>query len=115
MDNQTTLPFTGKKIKNGKMHLKQYAKITLGCISVIAMLGCIVAVAGEFKAPDHPELAKLTEERLKIESDLKDTLVHVKENQVALENATAKADDLRTKRTTVETSINSLINPDAVK
>jgi hypothetical protein len=109
-ETQTQIPLTkGKKILN------HYAKITIFA-GVAGMLLILSAFVYQSFAPSaHAEIETLTKEKMTVEIELKNALQRVKDAQHEVDNATSIANDLRGKRATLETSINSKINPDAVK
>lgn len=109
-ETQTQIPLSkGKKIMN------HYAKITI-VTAVAGMLLILCAFVYQSLSPSaHADIEQLTKEKLTIEIELKDALQRLKDAQHEVDNATSIANDLRGKRSTLETSINSKINPDAVK
>ncbi len=84
------------------------------------VLFAILLLAGSFKVITYlvgtvdateGEIIRLTEEKVVIEIDLKNAIQKENDAKREADNAKSQADSLRQKRETLETSINTKINP----
>lgn len=99
------------KATNKYKNIALFALVVAGLFLFVGFFTQLVTDGLQVKA-SNTSYDSLTQERVKTELELKDAIAKSTEAQRLAEEANTKANTLREKRKELETSINSILNPE---